>query len=96
MTDDAKYVITEEELQNVKVAIKDFVPKDKIGTEIRKIPHKVKCRSLEDEIKKSRENTFKDLQKFIDDPDSREGCDLGTISIAALVRWLSARGYDCD
>ena len=39
---------------------------------------------------------LKELQKFIDDADSREGCEFGMLSIAMLVRWMSARGYDCD
>ena len=39
---------------------------------------------------------LEDLQTFIDDPDSREGCPLGTVSVALLVRWMSARGYTCE
>ena len=45
---------------------------------------------------KIRQDLLKDLQKHIDDPDSREGCPHGTMSVASLVRWMSARGYDCD
>jgi hypothetical protein len=43
-----------------------------------------------------RTELLKDLQKFIDNADSREGCEFGTISVAALVRWMSSKGYDCD
>jgi len=46
--------------------------------------------------KAEREDLLKDLQKFIENADSRKGCEFGTISVAALVRWMYSKGYDCD
>ena len=39
---------------------------------------------------------MKSLQKHIDDPDSREGCEFGVTSIAKIVNWMQKWGYDCD
>jgi hypothetical protein len=47
-------------------------------------------------IKREQMVMLKDLQFFIDDPDSHMGCPHGTIAVAYLVRWMGARGYDCD
>jgi hypothetical protein len=43
-----------------------------------------------------RKTLLKDLQTFIDDADSHEGCPNGTLGTAYLVRWMGGQGWDCD
>jgi hypothetical protein len=50
----------------------------------------------EDERKKSRNELLKDLQKFIDNADSRIGCPNGTLGVAYLIQWMGGQGWDCD
>jgi hypothetical protein len=50
----------------------------------------------EEERKKSRNELLKDLQKFIDNADSRIGCPNGTLGIAYLIQWMGGQGWDCD
>lgn len=50
----------------------------------------------EEGAKSEREKLLKSLQKCLDDPDTHEGCDFGTVSVAKIVMWMSAWGYDCD
>lgn len=44
----------------------------------------------------TRKELLKDLQSFIDSPESREGCPTYALSIAHLIQWMGGQGWDCD
>jgi len=84
-------IISEEELNQIR----EWAYNDNCITVSRKIDE-VLTHPLSEALKAERMELLKDLQKFIDDADSHIGCPNGTLGTAYLVRWMSARGYDCD